>query len=66
MLYLDFDWDIDKDGIILDKEINLQKLGWKQGNYFKLVECSEGRVKLAKLDELQEFIIKGVTNDRHS
>ena len=60
MLYVDFDWDVDKDGIFLDKEINLQKLGWKEGDYFKLVECNDGRIRLAKLDELEEFIVKGV------
>jgi hypothetical protein len=60
MLYVDFDWDVDKDGIILDKEINLQKLGWKEGDYFKLVECSDGRIRLTKLDTLEEFIIKGI------
>ena len=63
MLYVDFDWDVNKDGIILDKEMNMQKLGWKQGDYFKLVECSDGRLRLAKVDELEEFLLKGAQGE---
>lgn len=62
MLYYDFDWDVDNDGIILDKAMNFDKLGWKKGDYFKLVECDDGRVRLAKVDKLEEFIVKGVDN----
>lgn len=61
MLYFDFDWDVDKDGIILDKEISLANLGWSKGDYFKLVECDNGQVRLAKVDSLEEFLIKGMT-----
>lgn len=63
MLYFDFDWDVDRDGIILDKEINLQKLEWSKGDYFKLVECSDGRVRLAKVDKLEAFLLNGVTEN---
>ena len=63
MLYVDFDWDVNKDGIILDKEMNMKKLGWKQGDYFRLVECSDGRLRLAKVDELEGFLLKGVQGE---
>lgn len=63
MLYYDFDWDLSHDGIILDKEINAKKLGWKNGDYFKLVESEEGRLRLQKLDILEEFIVKGIDNE---
>lgn len=66
MLYFDYDWDLDKDGIILDKEISIAKLGWNKGDYFKLVECQDGRVRLARVDKLEEFIIKGVDNGSSS
>ena len=36
----------------------MKKLGWKQGDYFRLVECSDGRLRLAKVDELEEFLLK--------
>ena len=41
----------------------LKKLGWKQGDYFRLVECSDGRLRLAKVDELEEFLLKGVQGE---
>ena len=62
MLYVDFDWDVDKDGIVLDKAMSFEKLGWKKGDYFKLVECTDGRLRLAKCEDLEEFLIKGVDN----
>jgi hypothetical protein len=62
MLYYDFDWDLDQDGIILDKEISIEKLGWKKGDYFRLVECDDGRVRLARANKLEEFILKGADN----
>ena len=40
-----------------------QKLGWKKGDYFKLVECTDGRLRLAKVDTLEEFLIKGLDNE---
>jgi hypothetical protein len=63
MLYFDFDWDVDRGGITLDKEINLEKLEWSKGDYFKLVECSDGSARLAKVSELEAFLLNGVTKD---
>lgn len=56
MLYLDYDWDLNPDRIILDKELNIDKLGWKGGDYFKLTNVN-GRAMLLKVDPLEKFIM---------
>lgn len=55
MLYLDFDWDLRKDRIILDREINIDKLGWQAGDHFE-VKNIDGQVQLVKVDPLVKFI----------
>lgn len=59
MLYIDYSWDCSPNGIILDEEFNSDKLGWKGGDYFKLINRN-GRQMLIKCDRLEEFIVDGV------
>lgn len=64
MLYSGFNWDLDYNGVLLDEEISLEKLSrhhWKKGDYFKLVEDSDGRVRLTKVDELEAFLLTGAS-----
>ena len=61
MIYVDYTWDLSPSGIILDEEINVDKLGWKAGDYFKL-ENINGRVRLVKVDPLIKFIRDGAEN----
>lgn len=58
MLYVDYSWDLNPNGIILDEELNTDKLGWKGGDYFKFVNVN-GRQMLIKVDDLERFIING-------
>ena len=58
MLYVDYSWNCSSDGIILDEEFNTDKLGWKGGDYFKLVNI-DGRAMLIKEDALVKFIKEG-------
>lgn len=58
MLYVDYSWDCSSNGIILDEEFNTDKLGWKGGDYFKLVNVN-GRQMLIKEDALVKFIKEG-------
>jgi hypothetical protein len=60
MLYLDYYWDCSPNGIILDEEFNSDRLGWKGGDYFKLVNVN-GRQMLVKVGKLEKFIVKGAT-----
>ena len=55
MLYLDFTWDIDSTGILFDRELDIEKIGWEPGDVFRLVE-EDGRMKLIKIDPLEKFI----------
>jgi hypothetical protein len=57
MKHLDFDWDLDQNGIILDDALDLKKLKWEPGDYFKLVTV-EGRSQLIKVDPIQMFLEK--------
>ncbi len=58
MLYMDYSWDLSSTGIILDQELNIDKLGWKHGDYFKVTNI-DGRAMLVKVDKLEQFVIKG-------
>ncbi len=61
MIHIDFTWDLSRDGILLDEELNIDKLGWKGGDYFKIVNIN-GRVWLKKVDNLEKFLASGVQN----
>lgn len=58
MLYVDYTWDLSSGGILLDEEINVDKLGWKNGDYFELKNV-KGRVMLVKVDPLVAFVRQG-------
>lgn len=62
MLYIDYTWDCGPNGIILDEEFNSDKLGWRGGDYFQLININ-GRQILRKVDDLEKFIIKGATQN---
>ena len=62
MLHYDFDWDLSANGIILDPELNIDKLGWKGGDYFKLINVN-GKVMLRKVDALEKFLKDGEQNE---
>jgi hypothetical protein len=55
MLHFDYSWDLHPDRIILDAELNTDKLGWKGGDYFKFVNVN-GRQMLVKVDPVEAFI----------
>ena len=54
MKYIDYSWDCSSKGIILDEEFNTDKLGWKGGDCFKLINCN-GRAMLVKLEAVEQF-----------
>lgn len=58
MLYFDYTWDLSPDRIILDEELNIDKLGWCAGDYFKVVNVN-GRAMLVKVDPLIAFVRAG-------
>ncbi len=58
MLTIDYEWRILPDRIILDEELPIDRLGWKGGDYFKLVNIN-GTAMLIKQDPLVKFIKEG-------
>lgn len=60
MLHIDYSWDLFPDKIILDEELNTDRLGWKGGDYFKFVNVN-GRQMLVRVSEIEKFLIKGAT-----
>ena len=62
MRYYDYEWDLEPYRILFDPELNIDKLGWKGGDYFKVVNVN-GRAMLVKVDALEKFIIDGATKN---
>ena len=58
MKYIDYVWDLSPERIILDEEINIDKLGWKHGDYFRVTNV-DGKAMLVKVDPLVKFIREG-------
>lgn len=54
MLHLDYTWDLNPNGIVFDEELNIDKLGWKHGDCFKITNV-DGRAMLVKLDPVEQF-----------
>ena len=55
MLHYDYNWDLSPKGIILDEELNIDKLGWKGGDCFKLVNIN-GKAMLKKMEDVEQFV----------
>jgi hypothetical protein len=59
MRYFDYDWDLEPNRILLDKELDIDKLNWKHGDLFKVTNI-DGRTMLVKIDPLVKFIEDGL------
>jgi hypothetical protein len=58
MKHYDYDWDLSPEGIILDKDLDIDKLGWRAGDYFKVTNIN-GKAMLIKVDPLVKFLKDG-------
>jgi hypothetical protein len=58
MRHFDYDWDLEPWGIVFDPELNIDALGWKGGDYFRITNVN-GRAMLVKCDPLVKFIKDG-------
>jgi hypothetical protein len=63
MRYFDYDWDLEPQCIKLDPELNIDKLGWKGGDCFKITNVN-GCAMLVKVDPLEQFLRDGVVNEK--
>jgi hypothetical protein len=59
MLYYDYSWDLEPNRILLDPELDIDKLGWKGGDYFQVTNVN-GRAMLVKVDPVVKFIKDGL------
>ena len=55
MRYFDYEWDIEPGYIKFDQEINIDKLGWRAGDCFKITNVN-GRAMLVKMDPVEQFV----------
>jgi hypothetical protein len=62
MIYYDYTWDLEPNRILLDEELNIDKLGWKGGDFFELKNIN-GRAMLVKIDPLVKFLKDGESNE---
>jgi hypothetical protein len=58
MKYYDYEWDISQTRILLDSELNTDRIGWNFGDYFKLINRN-GRAVLVRVDPLEKFLDDG-------
>ena len=58
MKYYDYEWDLEPNRILLDQELNIDKLGWHSGDYFQIKNI-DGRAMLVKVDPLEKFLKDG-------
>ena len=63
MKHFDYDWDLYPDRIILDEELNIDKLGWQGGDFFQLVNI-DGCAQLERVDPLVVFTMGQPVNER--
>lgn len=63
LLYLDYNWDLDHDRIVLDQDLNIEQLGWHPGDLFRLVKVN-GRHQLQRVDPLVAFCLGQSVNER--
>ena len=63
MLHIDFTWDLNPNGIIFDEELNIDKLGWKAGDCFKIININ-GKAMLRKMDPVEQFIKGHKVNEK--
>jgi hypothetical protein len=60
MLYFDYDWDLSPLGILLDRELDTDKLNWLPGDIFVVEETNNGRLIIKKQLGVSKFILEGM------
>ena len=54
MRYIDYSWDLEPNRILFDEELDIDKLGWRHGDCFKVTNV-DGRAMLVKMDPVEQF-----------
>ena len=61
MLHIDYHWNLTSTAIIPDRDINTDRLGWRAGDFWQMVE-SDGQLVLRKVDPIVQFVLEGNQN----
>jgi hypothetical protein len=54
MKHYDYDWDIEPEWIKFDPELNIDRLGWRAGDCFKITNIN-GQAMLVKMEAVEQF-----------
>ena len=63
MIHIDYTWDLEPWGIKFDEELNLDRLGWRHGDCFKITNVN-GQAMLVKMDPVEQFAKGHKVNER--
>jgi hypothetical protein len=55
MRHYDYEWDLEPEYIKFDPELNIDKLGWRAGDCFKITNVN-GSAMLVKLNPVEQFV----------
>lgn len=55
MRHYDYTWDLEPEWIKFDPELNIDKLGWRAGDCFKIANVN-GQAMLVKMDPVEQFV----------
>jgi hypothetical protein len=58
MLYIDYRWDLEPNRILFDAELDIDALGWKGGDTFRVTNIN-GRAMLVKVEPVEAFVREG-------
>ena len=58
MNHYNYECDISSTRLLLDADLNTNNLGWKFGDYFRLIE-KNGRAVMVRVDPLEKFLDDG-------
>ena len=58
MNYYGYEWNLSESRIMMDAELDPVKLGWHEGDYFRLT-YRNGHMVLVKMDPLEKFLADG-------
>lgn len=57
MKYVDYVWDLTPTLIMPDQELDTDKLEWKTGDFWQVIESPYGNKMLVKVDPIVKFVL---------
>lgn len=57
MIHYDYTWDLYPNYLKLDEDLNTDRLGWKEGDMFRLTTVEGGVRLLKRVDPIEKFML---------